>query len=119
MYFVYLLFSFLIFFLIFCFFKKKQLYAYNMLSSLSNFTLNMLTDHCLKSVQIRSLFWSVFSCIRTEYRKIQTRKNSVFGNFPCSGYAYKKKVYCHFESALKTYSNDFQNINNQLICFLL
>ena len=23
--------------------------------------------HCLKSVQIRSFFWSVFSCIRTEY----------------------------------------------------
>ena len=23
--------------------------------------------HCQKSVQIRSLFWSVFSCIRTEY----------------------------------------------------
>ena len=26
-------------------------------------------------------FWSVFSCIRTEYRKIRTRKNSVFGHF--------------------------------------
>ena len=23
--------------------------------------------HCVKSVQIRSLFWSVFSCIQTEY----------------------------------------------------
>ena len=23
--------------------------------------------HCVKSVQIRSFFWSVFSCIRTEY----------------------------------------------------
>ena len=23
--------------------------------------------HCVKSVQIRSYFWSVFSCIRTEY----------------------------------------------------
>ena len=37
--------------------------------------------HCVKSVQIRSLFWSVLSCIRTEYRKILTRKNSVFGHF--------------------------------------
>ena len=36
---------------------------------------------CVKSVQIRSFFWFVFSCIRTEYRKIQTRKNSVFGHF--------------------------------------
>ena len=30
------------------------------------------------------VFWSVFSCIRTEYRKIRTRKNSVFGQFSCS-----------------------------------
>ena len=37
--------------------------------------------HCLKSVQIRSFFWSVFSCIRIEYGKIGTRKNSVFGHF--------------------------------------
>ena len=42
--------------------------------------------HCVKSVQIRSFFWSVFSCIRTEYgeilcRKIRSRKNSVFGHF--------------------------------------
>ena len=26
-------------------------------------------------------FWSVFSCIQSEYRKIQTRKNFVFGYF--------------------------------------
>ena len=31
-------------------------------------------------------FWSVFSCIRTEYRKIPTRKNSVFGHFSRSAY---------------------------------
>ena len=37
--------------------------------------------HCVKSVQIRSYFWSVFSCIRTEYSKIRTRNNSVFGQF--------------------------------------
>ena len=24
-------------------------------------------NHCVKSVQIRSFFWSVFSCIRTEF----------------------------------------------------
>ena len=56
-----------------------------------------LWKHCLKSVQIQSYFWSVFSCIRTEdgdsvfspntvriqskYRKILTRNNSVFGHF--------------------------------------
>ena len=40
--------------------------------------------HCVKSVQIRSIFWSVFSCIRTEYKKIRTRKNFVLGHFSCS-----------------------------------
>ena len=33
-----------------------------------------IDTHCMKSVQIRSFLWSVFSCIRT-------RKNSVFGHF--------------------------------------
>ena len=37
--------------------------------------------HCVKSVQIRSFFWSIFSRIRTEYGEIRTRKNSVFGHF--------------------------------------
>ena len=35
----------------------------------------------VKSVQVRSFFWSVFSRIRTEYGKIPTRKNFVFGHF--------------------------------------
>ena len=35
----------------------------------------------MKRVQIRSFSWCVFSCIRREYRKIRTRKNSVFGHF--------------------------------------
>ena len=49
------------------------------------------TFHCAKSVQIRSVFWSLFSRNRTEYREIQsiqskcgkmrTRKNSVSGHF--------------------------------------
>ena len=41
--------------------------------------------HCVKNVQIRSFFWSLFSCIWTEYRKIRTRKNTVFGHFSRSG----------------------------------
>ena len=54
----------------------------------------LLKIHCIKIVQIRSFFWSVFSHIRTEYGdasvslriqsecgKMQTRKNSVFGHF--------------------------------------
>ena len=41
----------------------------------------VLKDHCVKNVQIRSFFWSAFSYIRIEDRKIRTRKNSVFGLF--------------------------------------
>ena len=54
--------------------------------------------HCVKNVQIRSFFWSIFSRIRTEYgetrsispysvrmRQKRTRKNSAFGHFPHSG----------------------------------
>ena len=47
--------------------------------------------HCVKSVQIRRFFWSVFSRIRTEYRvslriqseygKIRTRKNRYLDTF--------------------------------------
>ena len=40
--------------------------------------------HCVKSVQIRSYLWSAFSCIQSEYRKIRTRNNSVFGHFSCN-----------------------------------
>ena len=35
----------------------------------------------VKSVHVGSFFWSVFSGIWTEYGKIRTRKNSVFGHF--------------------------------------
>ena len=53
---------------------------------------NYFISHCVKSVQIRSHFWSVFSRIQTEYGKIlslriqsecgkiRTRNNSVFGH---------------------------------------
>ena len=40
-----------------------------------------VNNDCVKSVQIRRYFWFVFSCIRTEYRKIQTINNSVFEHF--------------------------------------
>ena len=42
---------------------------------------NKTIGQCVKSVQIRSYFWSVFSCIQSEYRKIRIRNNSVFGHF--------------------------------------
>ena len=40
-----------------------------------------MTLHYVKSCKIRSFFWSVFSSIPTEYGKIRTRKNFVFGHF--------------------------------------
>ena len=43
------------------------------------------TGHCVKTVQIRSFLWSIFSCVQSEYRKIWIRKNSVFGHFSRSG----------------------------------
>ena len=51
---------------------------------------NLFQLHCVKSVQIRSFFWSVFYCIwteygdlrsKSEYGKLRTRKDSVFGHF--------------------------------------
>ena len=53
-------------------------------SNMGNNTMNTLYFqlrftylHCVKSIQIRSFFWSVFSRIRTEHG---TRKNSVSGH---------------------------------------
>ena len=43
-----------------------------------------MKTRCLKSVQIRSFFWSVFSYIQSKYRKMRTRKYSVFGYFSLS-----------------------------------
>ena len=37
-------------------------------------------NHCVKIVQVRSFFWSVFS---PKCGEIRTRKNSVFGHFLC------------------------------------
>ena len=39
------------------------------------------TFHCVKSVQIRSVFGSVLSCIQSEYRKIGTRKTPYLDTF--------------------------------------
>ena len=37
--------------------------------------------HCVKSIQIRSFFWSVFSRIQSKYGKIRTRIIFVFAQF--------------------------------------
>ena len=33
----------------------------------------MCLKHCMKSVQIRRFFWSVFPCIRTEYGDLRSK----------------------------------------------
>ena len=38
-----------------------------------------LLMHCLKSVQIRSYFWSVFSCIQTEYGEVLSPNAGKYG----------------------------------------
>ena len=68
------------------------------------FTRKTGNDHCVKSVQIRSYFWYLFSHIRSEYGeryfvslrihskcgKIRTRNNSVFGHFSRNGFCQSK-----------------------------
>ena len=54
--------------------------------------------HCVKSVQIRNFFWSVFYCIRTEILRISLysvrmrestdQKSSLFGHFSRSDCKY-------------------------------
>ena len=39
---------------------------------------------CVKSVQIQSFPWPVFSRIQPKYEKIRTKKNSVFSHFSCT-----------------------------------
>ena len=65
--------------------------------------------HCMKSVQIRIYFWSVFPYIQSEYSKIRTRNNSVFGHF-LRGVSYKRscslkfrKFHWKLTKFLKTY----------------
>ena len=85
------------------------------------------TSYCVKSVQIRSFFWSVFSRIQSEYGKIRTGKNSVFGHFSRSvklsslycGYVLernkqKKKEY-FFILIVSCLNSDHQNTQKKTI----
>ena len=61
----------------------------------------------MKSVQIGSFFWSGFSCIQSKYRKIRTRKNSLFGNFSRSATMLKIPImesYLRIKIKLKVWS---------------
>ena len=57
--------------------RRKKRHSYKIMDS----TCFKRKFHCLKSVHIRIYFWSVFSCIGTEYGKIRTRNNSVYVHF--------------------------------------
>ena len=53
--------------------------------------------HSVKSIQMQSFFWSAFSWIQSEYRKIWNRKNSIFGHFSrsCSQKPHRLKMMKH------------------------
>ena len=59
--------------------------------------------HCVKRVQIGSYFWFIFSCIQSEYRKIRTRNNCLFGHFPRSA-----PFYASWKSENIWFSYDFK-----------
>ena len=50
----------------------------------------LMFPHCVKSVQIRSFFWSIFSRIRTEYGEIRNISPYVFGHISHSAYRPKE-----------------------------
>ena len=63
-------------------------------------------QYCVRSVQIRSFFWS-------EYTKIRTRKNSAFGHFSCSA------VHFDWINTSRFFSNDFECGSNHMYCNLI
>ena len=78
------------------FYKKSILNPFsNFITSLGNsLTAVSFFTNCVNTVQIWSYFWSVFYCIQSEYRKIRTRNNSVFGHFHVVGQLKTKKILC-------------------------
>ena len=57
----------------------------NVVIIIINWFIIIILKHCVKIVQILSFFWSIFFrvnfFIQSKYRKIRTRKNSVFRHF--------------------------------------
>ena len=84
--------------------------------------LQVLRKHYMKSFQIRSSFWSVFSCIWTEYRKIRTRKNPVFGHFSRSDTFNGNLIWCciiiYLNLILYLYDTKFNvlNFRHKILC---
>ena len=62
-------------------FRKEENGITGNISKCSWYYVTLSFIHCVKSIQIQNYFWSVFSCIQSENRKIRIRNNSVFGHF--------------------------------------
>ena len=56
--------------------KSKDL-KYQYLHKFKDKSLSGMITYCVKSVQIRSYFWSVFSCIRIEYGDLRKSPYSI------------------------------------------
>lgn len=73
----------------------------------------MRNIHSVKSVQIRSFLWPVFSW--TENRKIRTRENPVFGHFSRRGHqqslALRLYVYTYIQHAYRKFYPTSQKVN--------
>ena len=84
-------------------YKYKEPYNQNLRACQTCFLTFSKTNNtldCVKSVQIRSFFCSVFSRIQSKYGKIRTRKNSVYleySRFQCSE-NYKHDSYVNYST---------------------
>ena len=83
------------------------------LVEIQNFKYREKNQHCVKSVQIRSYF--CISCIWSEYRKIRTRKNSVFGHFSRSEFLFSY-VFSKFSQVFWT---NYQGSNQLQIIYYM
>ena len=99
--------------------RKVELNTMTITIQMKAFMAISRTKHCVKSVQIQSIFWSVFSFIRTKYRDLRSKSpysvriqenadqtNSVFGHFSSSEEDETKK-WIDFELVLSDDYDDY------------
>ena len=102
-------------------FRTAKLCFLKQYCSISSVYLRVISEHpkttsnFLISVQIRSNFWSVFFCIRTEYREIRTRNHSVFGHFSRS----VQSTWTRGIEVLRYYDFYFQDVFSLCCCYLV
>ena len=109
-----------------CYFHGKQFHSFLSFCLLMSKTLllkNQQTTLCEKR-PVTSLFWYLFSCIRieytvnlrikSEYRKILTRKNSVFRDFSCSTRCfYNGQFFRKLFSCIKALTDKFLHLHER------